>query len=165
MGQSWSDFNQRRNAKTLAQLAPRKTPGRDSPLPVLGRDVLLAALDNVSVHIAKKKANVTVIAIGGAVNTIYLGTRNATHDVDFFNNRLTITDFEHLIQGAHNAVKHNNNLGEEWFNNRTIFFIPHDQRQTLTNEAFEQGEIIFDKPGLTVLAAPWSMHFAANSID
>ncbi|KND94162.1 hypothetical protein TOPH_01139 [Tolypocladium ophioglossoides CBS 100239] len=126
MGQSWSGRNRRRNAKSLAELAPRKTPGQEAPLPNLNRNTLLGALQNVAESINKRKGDITVIAVGGAVNTIYLQSRDATHDVDFFNDYLTPADFENLVHSAREVVKCDRSLGEEWFNNRTILFISND---------------------------------------
>lgn len=162
MGQSWSKWNDRRNAKSLVELAPKKTPGQEEPLPKLNRNTLLGALENVAASIAKKKGNVTVIAVGGAVNTIYLQSRDATHDVDFFNEYLTPADYENLVRSARDAAKRDTSLGEEWFNNRTILFIPNNQRRSLTDEAIQQGEVIFKKKGLTVLAAPWNYAFCCK---
>ncbi|KAK4152496.1 hypothetical protein C8A00DRAFT_16204 [Chaetomidium leptoderma] len=162
MGQSWSRFQQRRNAKSLLDLAPAKTPGQDPALPDLDRNTLLSALNTVAAYIAKKKGNVTVIAVGGAVNTIYLQSRAATHDVDFFNTQLTAADLGMIVEGAKAATKGNPKLDETWFNNRTILFIPKDQRNALTEQAIAQNEIIFQKPGLTVLAAPWPYSFCCK---
>lgn len=162
MGQSWSRLQQHRNAATLLELAPAKTPGHDSLLPSLDRFTLLAALRTIAVYLAKKKRSVTVVAVGGAVNTIYLESRQTTHDVDFFNNRLTPTDVELLVKGAKEAIRRDARLDETWFNNRTILFIPQDQREALTNEAFDQHEVIFSEGGLTVLAAPWQYAFCCK---
>lgn len=63
------------------------------------------ALTVVTAYIAKQKKNVVVIAVGGAVNTIFLRTRTSTHDVDFFNNLLTPADFALLVGGAKEACK------------------------------------------------------------
>ncbi|GES58011.1 putative protein of unknown function [Aspergillus terreus] len=162
MGQSWSRLQQRRNASALRDLAPQKTPGHENPLPQLNRNTLLTALNNVASYIAEQEQNVTVIAVGGAVNTIYLQSRTATHDVDFFNNYLTARDFECLLKGAKAAARKDPLLEENWFNNRTILFIPIDQRATLTQQAFDQHEVIFSAPGLTVLAAPWQYAFCCK---
>lgn len=162
MGQSWSNFQRRQNAKTLMELAPFKTPGGDAPIGSLDRQTLEASLKNVAAYIHSKKDNVTVIAVGGAVNTMYLKTRRSTHDVDFFNNSLTTANFKHIVDGAREAAKKDSRLNEEWFNNRTILFIPKDQRNALTQQAFRQREIIFSEPGLTVLAAPWEYAFCCK---
>ncbi|KAK4142558.1 uncharacterized protein C8A04DRAFT_29835 [Dichotomopilus funicola] len=162
MGQSWSRLQQKKNAKSLLELAPKKTPGQDEPLEELDRGALLASLKAVAAYITKKKGNVTVIAVGGAVNTIYLQSRTSTHDVDFFNNRLTPAAFKLIVEGAAAAAKANPKLDAEWFNNRTILFIPRDQRDTLTEQSYAQNEIIFQEPGLTVLAAPWQYAFCCK---
>ncbi|CAJ2514057.1 Uu.00g021760.m01.CDS01 [Anthostomella pinea] len=135
MGQSWSRWQQRRGAKTLQELAPHKTPGHEDPLPDLDRDILLTALNNVASYIKKKGGDVTVVAVGGAVNTIHLQSRSVTHDVDFYNNHLTAKDFETPLNGAREAVKKHKSLEEDWFNNRTILFMPRDQCAALTDEA------------------------------
>ncbi|KAG6020916.1 hypothetical protein E4U41_002678 [Claviceps citrina] len=162
MGQSLSQWSQQRNTEALSELAPLKTPGSDAPLPRLDRDTLLEALQKVAAAIAKRRSSVTVVAVGGAVNTIYLRSRETTHDVDFFNVYLGSEDVENIILGARDATKRNKSLGEGWFNNRTILFIPNDQRQALTDEAYAQNEIIFQEPGLTVLAAPWNYAFCCK---
>ncbi|KAK3941336.1 hypothetical protein QBC46DRAFT_382948 [Diplogelasinospora grovesii] len=126
------------------------------------RNTLISALRNVAAYIAKKKGEVTVIAVGGAVNTIYLESRHATHDVDFFNNYLTAADFELVVKGAREAIKRDSRLDESWFNNRTILFIPMDQQKALTEQAFAQQEVIFREGGLTVLAAPWQYAFCCK---
>jgi hypothetical protein len=155
-------MQQRRNAKTLRELAPLKTPGQDAPLPKLSRTTLLAALTRVAAYIRSKGGNVRIVAVGGAVNTIHLQSRGATHDLDFFNNELTAADYEYLVNGAKEAARRDKLLEEQWFNNRTILFIPMDQRDTLTQQSFQQGEVIFQEPGLTVFAAPWSYAFCCK---
>jgi hypothetical protein len=152
----------KRNANTLLSLAPKKTPGHDEPLPALNRETLVAALSDVAAHIVKQKRNVTIIAVGGAVNTIHLQSRISTHDVDFFNDNLTAKDLESLINGAKAAAKRDKRLTEQWLNNRTIFFIPKNQRAALTAAALQQREVIFLAPGLTVLAAPWDYAFCCK---
>ncbi|KAI1965232.1 hypothetical protein LOZ58_001078 [Ophidiomyces ophidiicola] len=50
----------------------------------INRTALLAAFQNVASYLRDKNANVIVVAVGGAVNTIYLQNREVTQDVDFF---------------------------------------------------------------------------------
>ncbi|CAH0051436.1 unnamed protein product [Clonostachys solani] len=162
MGQSWSRWKHRRSADTLRDLVPSKTPGNDTMLPKLDRKTLLSAIESVASYIDKHNSNIIVIAVGGAVNTIHLKSRKATHDVDFYNEYLSATDYELLLKGAQKAAKHNKLLEADWFNNRTVFFIPQDQRQSLSQEAYNQNEVIFQQPGLTVLAAPWYYSFCCK---
>jgi hypothetical protein len=44
----------------------------------------------------------------------------------------------------------------------SIFFIPKDKQRTLSQQAYEQREVIFEEPGLTVLAAPWEYAFCCK---
>lgn len=162
MGQSLSRLQDRQSTRALRELAPQKTPGHDNALPQLSRDTLLRAMQNVASSIVKTNQDLTVIAIGGDVNTVHLRSRQATHDLDFFNDNLTASDFEVLIKAAKEATKKDKNLSEDWFNNRTIFFIPKDKRSVLTEAALRQREVIFMAPGLTVLAAPWQYSFCCK---
>ncbi|KAG5988237.1 hypothetical protein E4U54_004722 [Claviceps lovelessii] len=141
---------------------PRKTPDPDPPLPLLNRTVLLQALRTVAISVAEMGSNLTVIAVGGAVSTIYLQSRETTCDVDFFNAYLGPDDIKKLMTAARVAIKKNKSLGEDWLNNRAFFVVPNDKRQSLTEEAFSQREIIFEEPGLTVLAAPWNYAFCCK---
>ena len=162
MRQSWTQFRQRKNAKTLLELAPTATPGGSASLPNLTRPTLEKALTNVGDYLAKKRKNVTVIAVGGAVNTIFLRSRTSTHDFDFYNSRLTGAEFGYLMSAAKDAAGKDPQLNEDWFNNHAVFFIPQSQRDSLTNQAFVQNEIIFQHGGLRVLAAPWNYAFCGK---
>lgn len=162
MGQTWSHYQQKRNVSALSELAPQKTPGQDATLLNLTHDTLIRALHHVTASIAKAKGNMTVISVSSAVNTIYLQSRSTTHDVDFFNNYLTAEDYELLIKAIKEATKKDSLLDEQWFNNRTIFFIPMEKRSTLTEEAFRQHDVVFTAPGLTILAAPWHYAFCCK---
>ncbi|RBR09029.1 uncharacterized protein FIESC28_10037 [Fusarium coffeatum] len=162
MGQAASDWKQKRSVNTLLQLAPERNPGHDGSTSTFRRETLLAALSNVAAAINKKKGHVTIIAVGGAVNTIYLRSRETTHDVDFFNNNLTAEDFERLKAGVRAASKIDKTLTRDWLNNRTAFFIPKDKQHSLTAQALNQREVIFEEPGLTVLAAPWEYAFCGK---
>lgn len=162
MGQSLSRLEQGRSSNALRDLAPPKTQGHRSDHHDLNRSTLLTALNNVAAYIAKQKHSITVIAVGGAVNTIHLQSRMTTRDVDFFNNDLTVHDKECLLKAVKVATKKDRLLEDDWFNNHTILFIPLEQRGILTKQAFALRETIFSAPGLTVLAAPWEYAFCCK---
>jgi hypothetical protein len=86
----------------------------------------------------------------------------STHDVDFYNNRLTVAEFGYLMSAAKEAADKDPQLNEGWFNNHTVFFIPQSQRDSLTSQAFAQNEVIFEHGGLKVLAAPWDYAFCCK---
>lgn len=162
MGQLLSRIQNNRSARTLREIAPPRVPGHEAAIPQLSRDTLVAGLQRVAAYIRSKGGNVTVIAVGGAINTILLRSRDSTHDVDFFNDHLTRQEAELILRGAREASSHDRRLAEEWFNNRTILFIPRDLRATLTDESLHHREVVFAAPGLTVLAAPWNYAFCCK---
>ncbi|KAL1840578.1 hypothetical protein VTJ49DRAFT_310 [Mycothermus thermophilus] len=162
MGQLLTRFYQRQNARALMELAPARNAGEQPPLPELDRTTLLQALTIVGNYIQQKNRQVTVIAVGGAVNTIFLQSRPSTHDVDFYNNSLSVADLRLVAEGARYAAQRIPQLNEEWFNNHTIFFIPHDLRSTLTQDALTQNAVIFHHGGLKLLAAPWNYAFCTK---
>jgi hypothetical protein len=49
----------------------------------LDRQTIEHGLDLMANYLHRKNENITVIAIGGAVNTLLLQSRETTHDVDF----------------------------------------------------------------------------------
>ncbi|PVH94215.1 hypothetical protein DM02DRAFT_732656 [Periconia macrospinosa] len=149
-------------AATLLELAPVMTAGHNNPLPDLDRETLLGALTNVAHYLNSQRANITVISVGGAVNTIFFETRRATHDVDFYNQQLRASDYNLIKLAMQYAQSRDTNLQSEWFNNRTILFIPKTQREYLTQQAFTQDEVVFQRPGLKVLAAPWDYAICAK---
>src|SRR5437016_3496764 len=50
----------------------------------ISRADLVQALGHVARYLQDNNANITIIGIGGVVNTVLLGSRDTTHDVDFF---------------------------------------------------------------------------------
>ncbi|KAI1986240.1 hypothetical protein LOZ53_004800 [Ophidiomyces ophidiicola] len=149
-------------ADQLLELAPQRNSSFNDTVATLNKAVLLAGLQHVAEYLARNRANITVIAVGGAVNTIHLGTRETTHDLDFYNENLRQNDYQLLLQATQHAMKKVPDLQAEWFNNHTVLFIPKNQRRALTEDALQQGEIVFRQPGLTVLAAPWHYAFCAK---
>ncbi|KAG1792536.1 hypothetical protein EV424DRAFT_1336413, partial [Suillus variegatus] len=102
-------------------------------------------------HLKSKKKQITVVAVGGAINTILLRSRASTADVDFFS--LDTANNPVLRDGIKSAAK-TMQLGEGWMNNHTALFIAPNTKTNLHNEAISDGAVIFDEPGLQVLAAP-----------
>ncbi|KAI4287138.1 MAG: hypothetical protein L6R35_003603 [Caloplaca aegaea] len=101
--------------------------------------------------------------MGGAVNTILLRTRDTTHDVDFISPMVT-ADQMHLLSQASSAAMEEaeTSLGEQWINNQTSLFVPAQLQNELVQDARVQNEIVFQEPGLTVLAVPWKYALCAK---
>lgn len=143
-------------------LAPNVNTTKPEPAPELDRKTLVQALSNVASYLNKKHANVTIVAVGGAVNTIFLEDRVSTHDVDFYNSLLNKDQYRLLIEGVRHAQSKDGRLVDGWLNRRTIFFIPASLRESLTKKAIQQNTVVFSQPGLKVLAAPWEYAFSAK---
>ena len=122
----------------------------------LDRLHLQRALGYAAEYLHGKGADVTVVTLGGAVNTILLKTRPTTHDVDFFMTQNSSSEARLLEQAAQVAeAKVSIPLGREWLNNTATLYTTPSLRQELSDAALQQNEIVFRQPGLKVLAAPW----------
>ena len=155
MGKSLSNLRRKRSASTLRNLAPPPLATTTTPAPDLPVATLMTALHNVASYLVPKKQNLTLIGVGGIVNTVLLRSRTNTHDVDFFNDNLTTAEIKLLLDAAKSAVKKDSTLEQGWPNNHTVLFIPLHLRQTLTAQALSQHETVFQDPGLTIFADLW----------
>lgn len=136
------------------------------PIAPVTRDMdgptLQAALDIVSSFIHRYDQHIRIVAVGGAVNLLYLRSRPATHDVDVFGsdfsneNRMLIDD---AMQEAQRRIPA---LGTDWLNTETQMWIPGRLHAELTRRSERQDVRIYDRPGLTILAAPWDYAYSAK---
>ncbi|KAM0432277.1 hypothetical protein ACHAPT_004817 [Fusarium lateritium] len=126
----------------------------------LSREQILIAFQHMAEYLNERGEHKTVVIIGGAVNTVYFGSRESTHDVDFFLEDPSSKDYTTL----HSAAKFANRqaegrLGEEWFNNSTQLFMTRNIQASLAQEAKQQNAVVFKNRGpnggLKVYAAPW----------
>src|SRR5882757_9471711 len=121
----------------LRGLAPRPLPGGGfPPEPGLSGAELERALTWTAQYISQhSKKPITIVAVGGVVNTISLRSRQSTHDVDWFNNSLSPDQDQLLRQAAKYALqqaqRHGINIASNWFNNKTMLFIPRNLRAKL----------------------------------
>lgn len=114
-------------------------------------------------YIDRQRQSLTIITVGGAVNTILLQSRDSTHDADFFGTNLNNEERILLDETTKYAERHSSTpLGGEWFNNQTMLCIPPDVHRTVTGEALRKNEVVFEKRGLKVIAAPWNYAFCGK---
>ncbi|KFY02088.1 hypothetical protein V490_00654 [Pseudogymnoascus sp. VKM F-3557] len=129
----------------------------------LRREDLRQALQIVAEFLAKNRTQVTLVAVGGAVNTILLRTRDTTHDVDFFSSDLSHSDGALLQEAARIAQAQSTiPLGGDWLNNSTTLYMGRALQVELRDLAIQQNDIVFQSPGLKVLAAPWGYAFCTK---
>ncbi|KAI4127890.1 MAG: hypothetical protein LQ341_006742 [Variospora aurantia] len=129
----------------------------------LDRRTLRAALTAMADYIDSHHQEITVITVGGAVNTILLQNRESTHDIDFFGTNLDNNQRVLLGEAAKYAERRSATpLGGEWFNNQTMLWLPPNVHRTVTDEALRQDQVVFYKKGLKLVAAPWNYAFCGK---
>lgn len=119
----------------------------------INRDQLLLAFEHMAEYLRQQGAGLTIYVAGGAVNTIYLRSRHATGDVDFFG----ANEQSRLLKDASKYAQQRSisQLGANWFNNSMSLFLNRALEQDLIAASRRQAAILFNKPGLTVYAVPW----------
>lgn len=133
----------------------------------LDRSRLLAALELVGRYLDEQGVTTTATTIGGAVDTIYLQTRQRTNDVDFFLENGNSAQHNIIHQAARNAARQSQApLGANWLNNATQLFLTAETRRNLSTAAIAQGTIVHEfrgqRGGIVVYAAPWSYAFCGK---
>ena len=121
----------------------------------LDRPTLQAALTAMANFIASQHHSITIVIVGGAVNTLLIQNRRSTHDIDFFGTNIDSHQRILLDDAARCAERRSQiPLGGEWFDNQTMLWLPPNIHREVTQEALKQNEIVFEKEGLKVVAAP-----------
>ncbi|KAI9677678.1 MAG: hypothetical protein M1817_006633 [Caeruleum heppii] len=135
--------------------------------PMVEREGLLRALSTAAEYLGSRNTHYTIIALGGVLYTVLLQTRRATEDVDFFFSDLAVRpeDARTMEQAGRYAVERigSDRLGDNWLNNQIVNFIPRALWPTLVQRARRQNTVVFQSPGLTVLAAPWSYCYTSKA--
>ncbi|KAI8725452.1 hypothetical protein NCS52_00116300 [Fusarium sp. LHS14.1] len=127
----------------------------------LSRRQIINAFEHMAEYLDECGIEANVVVVGGAVNTVYLGSRESTHDVDFFLEDPASKEYMSLDLAAKFANRQaEGRLGEEWFNNSTQLFMARDVQTSLVWQAKRQNAVVFEKRGtkggLKVYAAPWT---------
>ena len=129
----------------------------------IDRLTLRSALSDVAAFLHQRRAQLTLVAVGGAVNTLFLRTRSSTHDIDVFGSNLNNSDRMLLDEGMQYAIRKSGSpLGTDWLNTENQMWLSPTLHRELTNEANQQNVVVFDSPGLKVLAAPWYYAFSGK---
>ncbi len=151
----------------LTDLAPNRPgqPGQDYEHDVdLTPDNLEDALQLMASYITGRRRELSIVVVGGVVSTMLLRTRDSTQDIDFFSEQLSREDAKLLMEASQHVRQQltDPRLGSGWFNNMTTFFINSRIRAQLVAEGLAQNAVVFQSPGLTLLAAPWAYQFCAK---
>ena len=89
----------------------------------MSADTIRQGLSSVAATLNSKCLNITIVAVGGAVNTLLLRTRESTSDVDFFYRTKTKHEDVTKVIVAANAATTKLKLGDQWLNNHMAVFI------------------------------------------
>jgi hypothetical protein len=128
------------------------------------RDTLFRALSHASAYLGQRRHHISVIAVGGAVNNLYLRSRATTHDVDIFGSDFSNQARMLLDEAVHDTRLRYPQLGTDWLNTETQMWMTPTMQQELTQLARRQNVKVFGKDGdpLIIYAAPWSYAFSAK---
>ncbi|KAF4552082.1 Hypothetical protein D9617_11g009300 [Elsinoe fawcettii] len=148
----------------LVELAPRQGAGHpDRSAAVVQEAAFRTYLGEVGQYISARRRQISIVAVGGIVNTLLLRTRTATQDVDFFTDGVPVEDQRLLVEAARAVrARHASELAQDWMNNHTILYVPRELRQSLVEEGYRQQAIVFQSAGLNIYAAPWSYAFVSK---
>ncbi|KAL8694618.1 MAG: hypothetical protein Q9224_003537 [Gallowayella concinna] len=129
----------------------------------LSRITLQRGLAYVATYLNERNTNLVLFAVGGAVNTILLRSRDITHDIDIMNPSISDDQMQLLHRAASSALAQISiPLGQNWLNNSATLFLPAHLQSELARDAVAQNDIVFAAPGLTVLAVPWRYALCAK---
>ncbi|KAI0768156.1 hypothetical protein BD413DRAFT_605616 [Trametes elegans] len=109
------------------------------------RDEINTLLGIVAQKLAARGRDITIVAVGGAVNTVLLRSRQTTQDNKDITDVIRVATDVAIARG----------IGQHWLNNHTVIFVQEAQIVALYAEALQQNVPLFHAPGLRVLAAPW----------
>jgi hypothetical protein len=127
------------------------------------RRTLEQALEVMAEYIHLANEDLTIIIVGGAVNTILLENRQATHDIDFLGTNINRDQHRTLMGAAAYARSRcQPKLEDGWWNNEVNLGLPTKLLQKITEEAIEQDEVVFQRRALKVIAAPWELQLCGK---
>ena len=137
----------------------------------LDRNTLIHALNHMGRYLDQRGVTVRVVTVGGAVNTIYLQSRQSTHDVDFVLEDPTSPQHQFIHEAARSAARsaaanQRVQLGANWFNNATQMLMSRQVQSSIARAAVQQNTIVHQysgqQGGLIVYAAPWAYAFCGK---
>lgn len=121
------------------------------------------ALAVMAQYLQSHGEDLTIIIIGGAVNTILLESRQTTHDIDFLGTNINREQHQTLMRAATYARSScQPKLEYGWWNNEVNLGLPTKILQQITREALTQDEVVFHRKGLKIIAAPWELQLCGK---
>ena len=133
----------------------------------LGADIATfeEALRVMAGYLACHNQDLTIITVGGPINTLLLKEQRTRQHLDYLGIDFGSQQRKIFREAARYAESRcSGTLGDAWFNkpgNEPLTF-PRDVSVAIIGNAINQNEIVFQARGLTILAAPWDYAFCAS---
>lgn len=116
-----------RPVDNFAELVHKGKSRAQQPEQTYSKEKIEEGFKFVAKYLASKGLDVSIVSVGGAVNTVLLKSRASTSDVDFFyrtkNEGSKDIDVMHEVVAAGKLAEKQLKLGEQWLNNHTVTFI------------------------------------------
>ena len=116
-----------RPADDFAELVHKGKRRAQQPEQTYSKEKIEEGFKFVAKYLASKGLNVSIVTVGGAVNTVFLKSRASTSDVDFFYRTKDAGSKDinvmHEVAAAGKLAEKQLGLGEQWLNNHTVTFI------------------------------------------
>jgi len=122
----------------------------------LDRDTVTSGLGLMARYLHERHQDITIITIGGLVNVLFLQSQTA-YGADFFDVTMRKGQRIMLNEAARHAERGPVPLGNDWFKEPLTLGgrFSWRLRKQLVEEALRQNDVVFEKPGLKLVAAPW----------
>ncbi|KAF2761464.1 hypothetical protein EJ05DRAFT_524799 [Pseudovirgaria hyperparasitica] len=126
--------------------------------------IIESALGEIALYLYNNGVSVTLITVGGIVDMKHLKSWQTMNEGILFGNDISVKHTRTLVKEARDIVvaKSPVMLGTEWFNVENYFWLAPKLCHELTAEAVAQDIVVYDNPGLKILAAPWEHAFAVK---
>ncbi len=131
----------------------------------LQRDTIQQALRLMADYLASRDQNITIITVGGSISNILLRDQLTREHLDYL--VLNVSDEQRRIFA--DAARHTRNrcsrpIVGAWFSARgdDTLKLPSSICRQVVLSSISQNEVIFQAPGLKIIAAPWDYAFVAT---
>ncbi|KAI9657419.1 MAG: hypothetical protein M1821_003101 [Bathelium mastoideum] len=129
---------------------------------LLNAEELRQALRIIGEHLGNRRQRIYIVALGGLVNCVLLGSRAATKDIDWFNHFLSNDQWDQLNAAIVPACNADPKIITRTFKDHALNSIDLATLERIVWEALTQKTTVFHHGGLYVYAAPWIYQIIAK---
>ncbi|KAF7505307.1 hypothetical protein GJ744_001010 [Endocarpon pusillum] len=131
----------------------------------LERETIQKALHLMASYLASQGQNITIITVGGSISSLLLKDQLTRENLDYIATDVSEEQRKILAAAAKYArLKSSQPIRGAWFSTRgsDTLKLPFSVHRQVVLRSIAQHEIIFQAPGLKILAAPWEYAFVAT---